>query len=66
MTSTPIKVPAPDTVGDLIKLLKQFPEDYKLDLFRTEFDDYGHRSEESVYQIAITQYDGSKSIDLTF
>lgn len=58
------KIPVPNTVGDFIKILQQFPADYNLDLFKVEYNDFGS-DETSVYTLTIRAYDNSKSLDIT-
>ena len=59
-------IPAPDTVGDLIKILKKFPADYSLDLFKREIDYYGGTNDANVFSIEVIPQNSSKSLEITF
>jgi hypothetical protein len=59
-------IPVPDTVGDLIKILKKFPADYNLDLFKREIDCYGGTNDANVFSIEVIPQNSSKSLEITF
>lgn len=59
-------IPVPDTVGDLIKILKKFPADYSLDLFKREIDCYVGTNDANVFSIEVVPLNGAKSLEITF
>lgn len=58
-------IAAPSTVGDFIKFLQQFPEDYVLDLYREETDCYGSTSAACAYELKVQALANAKSLELT-
>ena len=55
----------PDTVGELIDLLKQFPRDYALDVYKKVTYDNGSVYDESSYHMELERLDGYKGVELT-
>jgi len=64
MTATKRIVSIPETVGEFIKLLQEYPADYSLDLFTTTYNDFGSE-EEAVYTLKIQPFENSKSLEIT-
>ena len=58
------KIPVPNTVGELIEFLKQFPENTILDVYKTE--GYYDRSESDVRGMSYVYYEGIANVSLTF
>lgn len=58
-------IAAPATVAELIELLKQFPPDYTLDLYKEETDHFGYTSAASSYRIKVQALIYSRALELT-
>jgi hypothetical protein len=58
------KIPVPNTVGELIDFLKQFPKDTTLDILKTEA--YYDKSETTVLGMSYEHYDSLSSMSITF
>lgn len=58
------KIPVPNTVGELIDFLKQFPENTALDVYKTE--GYYDGSESTVLSMSYEHYENIGSMSITF
>ena len=58
------KIAVPNTVGELIDFLKQFPENTTLYTYKTE--GYYDRSESTVLSMSYEHYENIGSISITF
>lgn len=64
MDNEEIKISIPNTVGELINFLKQFPENTVLDIYKTE--GYYGRSESTVFGMSYDYYESLGSMSITF
>ena len=55
----------PDTVGELIDLLKQFPRDRELNVYKRETYDNGSVYDESAYHMELEELDEYGGVELT-
>ena len=60
-----IKMPIPDTVGEMIEFLKKFPKDRKLDIYYVEHLD-GGAYETSAYHMEFHELEDYGSVEITF
>lgn len=58
------KIPVPNTVGELIEFLKQFPENTTLDTYKTET--YYSKSETMTSHMSYVYFENLGSITITF
>ena len=58
------KISIPNTVGELINFLKQFPENTTLDTYKT--DEYYKGSESTVLSMAYEYFENIGSMSITF
>lgn len=60
-----LKMPIPETVGEMIEFLKKFPKDYKLDIYYVDRGDYGSDYETSAYNMEFQELTDYGSLELT-
>ena len=60
-----IKMPIPDTVGEMIEFLQKFPKDRKLDIYYVEGDYYGSAYETSAYHMEFQELKDYGSLEIT-
>lgn len=59
------RIMIPDTVGELIDLLMQFPRDYELNVYKKVTYDNGSVYDESVYHMELEGLDEYGGLELT-
>lgn len=55
----------PDTVGELIELLKKFPADYDINFYIRNVYDNGSVYDESAYRMKVEEYSECRCVNLT-
>ena len=61
-----VRIPTPNTVGELLAILKQYPEEWPLYLYKNEVYDNGSEFESPAYKMSVIPYENIKLLSITF